>query len=92
MDSFEGRFRRIESFDSETFEDDLLVMHNDTRDTMVLNPAAAALWEALKWPQSMEDLVGLLGEAFPSENTDALRAQVEKVVGALIEKKLVVKA
>jgi len=57
MDTLEGHFRRIESFDSETFGDDLLVMHNDTRDTMVLNPAAAVLWEALKWRHCVEDLV-----------------------------------
>ncbi|MFC1851959.1 PqqD family peptide modification chaperone [candidate division CSSED10-310 bacterium] len=91
MDSLEGRFRRIESFDSETFVDDLLVMHNDTRDTVVLNPAAAVLWEALKWSQSLEDLVGLLAEAFPSEEVNTLRAHVEKVMGELISRKFIVR-
>ena len=90
--TFEGRYRRIESFDSETFEDDLLVMHTDTRDTMVLNPTAAVLWEALKWPQSIEDLAGLLAEAFPSEDVSSLRTHVERVMGGLLCRNLVTRA
>ncbi len=91
MDFFEGVFRRIDAFDADSFEDDLLVMHRETRDVVVLNPLAAVLWEALQWPLSVQDLTDLLTEAFPSEEANNLRSHVEKLVGDLLSRNLVLR-
>jgi hypothetical protein len=88
---FEGIFRRIDTFDSDSFEDDILVMHRETRDVLVLNPVAAILWEALRWPQSLKDLVDLLSEAFPSEDPNELRVRVEEFMVALLSRKLILR-
>ncbi len=91
MDLFEGVFRRIDAFDADSFEDDLLVMHRETRDVLVLNPLAAILWEALQWPLSVQDLTDLLTEAFPSEEANNLRSHVEKLVGDLLSRNLILR-
>lgn len=90
MNLLEGRFRRIDAYESGTFEEDLLVMHAETLDIIGLNPTAAALWEALKWPQSVESLTNLLTEAFPSEKEDVLKAHVREVMQTLLSRKLLV--
>jgi len=91
MNLLKGRYRRKDPHESGTFEEDLLVMHTETLDTMVLNPTAAALWEALKWPQSVNDLTDLLIEAFPEKNEESLRAHVREVVETLLSRKLLIK-
>ncbi|MCB2228009.1 MAG: HPr-rel-A system PqqD family peptide chaperone [Desulfarculaceae bacterium] len=77
-------YQRIEEFTEGTFEQDLLVMHRDSEDTLMLNPTAAAIWEALQWPQSVDDLVGLLLEAFPRQPREELAAQVEQSLQTLL--------
>ena len=91
MNLLNGRYRRSGRYESGVFEEDLLVMHKETMDTMVLNPPAAAIWEALKWPQSVSDLTELLSEAFPEENEEALRSHVKEVLEALLSQEFLLK-
>jgi hypothetical protein len=86
------RFRQIDSCETGIFENDLLVMNTETLDTIVLNPTAAVLWEALNWPQSLEDLAGLLSEVFTEEEKENLKTRVAEVLQALIIRKLLIKA
>ena len=70
------RYQRIDNFTQGTFEHDLLIMHQQTQDTLILNSTAAAIWEALQWPQSADDLTELLLEAFPQEAREQVAQQV----------------
>ncbi len=76
-------YQRIDNFTEGTFEQDLLIMHRETEDTLILNSTAAAIWAALQWPQSVNDLVGLLREAFPDQPREQLAAQVGEALKAL---------
>ena len=91
MNAPQVKFRRIDSCEIGAFEDDLLVMNTQTLDTIVLNPTAAAIWEALKWPQSLEDITDLLAEVFADEKKEDLKAGVEKVLVALLSRKFLIK-
>lgn len=73
-------YQRIEDFTQGDFEKDLVIMHRQTQDTIMLNSTAAAIWEALQWPQSADDLTGLLYEAFPEQPREQLATQVEQAL------------
>ena len=88
-EDFEERFQRIEDFILSSFEEDLMVMHVETRDTVVLNATGMAIWEALKWPQSINTLTEILMEAFPKQQQDALGSQVAEVLRTLRSRGLV---
>ncbi|MFC1574468.1 PqqD family protein [Gemmatimonadota bacterium] len=84
-------FKRVSSFESSSFEDDLVVMHTGTRQTVLLNPVAAVLWESLQWPHSRSELVRLLGEAFPDEDEEDLMGHVNAFLQTLASCELVEK-
>lgn len=86
------RFQRIENFLQSPFEQDLMVMHVETRETIVLNFTANAVWEALEWPQTIGDLSNLLLEAFPEQSRETLERQVEGVLKTLQSRGLIVRA
>ena len=77
------RYQRIEDFTEGDFEQDLVIMHRQTQDTLMLNSTAAAIWEALQWPQSADDLADLLSEAFPDQPREHLASQVEQALNTL---------
>ncbi len=91
MNTPQETFRQADSCETGAFEEDLLVMNTETLDTIVLNPTATALWEALKWPQSLEDLTDLLAEAYPREKKETLKTRAEEVLEALLSRKLLIK-
>jgi len=67
-----------------------MVVHVETRETVILNSTATAIWEALKWPQTIDDLLDLLLEAFPEQPREALARQVKEVLKTLRSRGLVV--
>lgn len=71
------------NFTEGAFEQDLLIMHRESQDTLMLNSTATAIWEALKWPQSVDSLVDLLLEAFPEQPREKLALQVGEVLKTL---------
>jgi len=85
-------FIRTKHFDSETFEDDLLLMNRETRETIVLNQMGALLWQALLWPHSTEDLCSLMEEALPAEDKEEISSHVEKLMQTLWSTGLIVEA
>ena len=89
IDVGKGRFQRIVNFVEGRFEDDLLVLHEASQDTVILNPTAAALWQALRWPQTLSDLVDLLVEAFPDQPRETLASQVEEALRVLRSRGLI---
>jgi hypothetical protein len=56
-------FRRSADVDQESFEDELLLFQRSHRSVLALNASAAAIWDALAWPQTEADLAQLLVES-----------------------------
>ena len=74
---------RNSDVDEEPFEDELLLLHRTTHTVVALNTPAAALWEALRWPQSTAGLAQLLVEAWPEKGAawahDQARAALQQL-------------
>ena len=87
----EERFQRIENFIESAFEQDFMIMHVETRDSVILNATAMALWEALKWPHTIDSLSSIVLEAFPDQPRETLSHQVTEVVNRLRSRGLVVR-
>ena len=91
MNTPREKYRQADSCETGAFEEDLLVMNTKTLDTVVLNPTAAALWKALKWPQSLKDLTDLLAEAYPQEKKETLKTRAAEVLEALLTQELLIR-
>jgi hypothetical protein len=82
-------YQRVEEFEQESFAGELLLMQPHTQRALMLNAAAAALWEALRWPQTSDGLVALLSEARPQDPPGAAERQVEETLTHFLEAGLV---
>ena len=82
-------YQRVEGFEQEDFAGELLVVQPHTQCSLMLNAAAAALWEALRWPQTVGELVDLLLEARPQDSPEAAARQVEEALTHLRDAGLV---
>jgi hypothetical protein len=85
-------FRRIEDFDQEEFEDDLVVMNRETKAVVTLNPTARVMWDALAEQVSVDVVAGLFAEVFPDADGDAIRRDIEATLAALLDAELVTEA
>ncbi len=79
------RFIRDPDVDEEIFDGDVLLMQRRHRVVAALSPAAAVLWEALRWPHSEADLVQLVSEARPVFSVDDVRFEVLSALETLVE-------
>jgi hypothetical protein len=78
-------YRRSAEVDEETFEDELLLLHRSNRAVLALNQAAASLWQALRWPQSADDLIQLLLAAWPNQSVEWARTEVTAALAPLVD-------
>ena len=85
-------YRRTSTFEAETFDDDLILMHSESWEAVVLNAVAAALWEALAWDHTPEQLRQLLAEGLPGESSESIKDQVTELLSKLLAQKLIVPA
>lgn len=69
----------------------MLLLHADSGTVVGLNEAAASLWEALRWPQSADDLAQLLVAAWPERSLDWARGEVEAALRPLVEHAFVIR-
>lgn len=77
-------YRRLADVEAEPFEDDLVLMHGVSWQALALNAVAAALWDALAWPQSPRQLTALLAEALPERDEGELACEVRATLGRLL--------
>jgi hypothetical protein len=74
---------KAQNIDVDEFDDDLILMHLDTRQVLVLNAAAKVLWQAMDVFNDRSELLGLLTEAMPQlapgEAAAALTEMVDKL-------------
>lgn len=78
-------YRRSADVEQQAFEDDLLLLHGGNRVVLGLNEGAATLWEALRWPQSVDDLAALLVAAWPDRSREWARSEVVRTLAPLVE-------
>jgi hypothetical protein len=58
--------RKTDRFDSEVLGDDLVLLHLDSLEAVMLNDTAAIIWEAIDAFESEAVLIDLLREAQPA--------------------------
>lgn len=83
------RYVRGTSVDEQTFDDDLLLMNQETKKVVVLNAASTVLWRLLDTPTSSEDLVSILNEALPNELIDNKKISANKLLMELLNAGLI---
>ncbi len=67
-----------------------LLWHSDHATTFHLNAVAAAIWTLLAEAQTGEDIVAILGEAFPDQAEENLRRDLAGLFAGLAEEELIV--
>lgn len=82
-------YRRIESFDHEEFEDELVLMEAESQAVVTLNATGRTVWEALDSGATVEEIGGLFQRAFPDSDPAVIRRDVQSVLDTLIEAGLV---
>jgi hypothetical protein len=69
--------------DEERFEGELVLVNRETSWVIVLNDAGSVLWDALRWPQTIGTLLGMLIEARPGASVAELADRVSSFVHTL---------
>ncbi len=86
------KYQRLNEVDAEAFDADLLLMHQQTRKVVVLNPVAAVLWDVLQEPHTAQELLSLLCEAHRDENVATLSQSVDALLVELHNAELIKRA
>lgn len=83
------RYRRVGQFDTETLDEDLILMNTETFEVVTLNPTARIVWESFAAAVTIEEIATTFEEAFPDADPATLRADILQTVRTLIEAELV---
>ena len=86
-----SQYQQLAGVQSETFEDELIMMHPKSWRAVALNSVAAVLWEALAWPQSLAQLLDLYLEAFPQPDQKGAELLINDVLQLLLTHEFIVK-
>ena len=76
----DGRFMQNENFDAEILGEDLVLMNNETREVLTLNPTARAVWEALDGRPSIDEIAEAFEGVFPDIDKAALRRDIIQTI------------
>jgi hypothetical protein len=77
-------FRRKADIQEAPYDGDLILLNPQNNHTVSLNPMAAALWEALAWPQTPRDLSDLVQEAAPTLSPEECVSRVDHLIASLL--------
>lgn len=80
--------RRVSSLPFQKLNDEVLVVDPKTREVHLLNATATRIWDLLEIPHTPDELLATLSMEFDAP-ADALRADVEALLGELGQKGLV---
>ena len=83
-------YRRTGSFDQEEFDDELVIMELESQAIITLNPTGRLVWEMLEGAATFDEILALIGDAFPDEDKDSLKTDIQAVLDTLIEARLVI--
>jgi hypothetical protein len=77
-------YRRRSEVHEAPYDGELILYHPQNRHSVSLNKSAAALWEALAWPQTPSQLTDLLHEAQPTLPREECAHRAETLLSALL--------
>ncbi|MCH7555093.1 MAG: PqqD family protein [Proteobacteria bacterium] len=82
-------YHRTGSFDQEELDDELVIMEIESQAIITLNPTGRLVWEMLEGAASRDEIQALIAEAFPDENRDSLKTDIQAVLDTLVAARLV---
>lgn len=77
-------YRRCKAYDSETLDDELVVMNTESGAVVTLNPTAQAIWQALESGASAEELQAAFRETFPRIAPERLEGDIAATLDRLL--------
>jgi len=84
----EGAIKRIASLPFQKLNEETLVVDPKTREVHLLNATATRVWELLESPQTVNDLLELLGKEFDAPE-ETLRVDLATLLADLGSKGLI---
>lgn len=78
-----SRFQRSPSVDVDRTGEDVILLHTESLELRVLNPAAAVLWDALEEFGTLEELTDLLVSADPDTPAEVHRQRTAEFLKSL---------
>ena len=85
-------YHRTGSFDQEELDDELVVMEIESQAIITLNPTGRLVWEMLEGSASRDEIQALMADAFPDEDKDSLKTDIQAVLDTLVAARLVTSA
>ena len=82
-------FTQCESISIKNFNDNLLIMHTDTKKVVVLNKTSSILWGLLATPISWRTILDILKQAFPLESNEAIISSAQAFLRQLLSMNLI---
>ena len=85
-----AHYQRSQTVDEQSFDDDLLLMNQKLQKVVVINAISAALWQFLKIPSSLQDLLSLLQESDPTASAELQKESLRTFLEELLNAELIV--
>lgn len=73
-----------------TLDDELLLIDNETDMIFNLNPVGTAVWRFLDTPRETDEIMAVLGAAFPDIPKEKIREDISHLLDQLADRKLLV--
>ncbi len=83
------RYRRADGVAERKIDDEIFLIGAENQSLFHLNALAAAVWNLLEEPLTINEAVGIISRAFPDMPGDAISNDVEKLIKQLAANKLV---
>ncbi len=77
-------FLKSKDVDSDSFDDELILMNLETRQVLVLNETGRILWTAIDLLNTRGGLLDLLREAMPQMQSSQVETSLDEVLDALL--------
>lgn len=71
-------------------DDELLLIDNETDVIFNLNPLGTAVWRFLDTPRQTDEIMAVLGAAFPGVPKEKISEDISRLLGQLVDCKLLV--
>ncbi len=83
------RYRRAEGIAERKIDGEIFLIGTQNQSLFHLNTLAAAIWNLLEEPLAIDEVVEIIGGAFPDMSGDAILNDVEKLIKRLEANNLV---
>ena len=84
------RYRRADGIAERKIDDQIFLIGARNQSLFHLNALAAATWNLLEEPLTIDEVAGIIQSAFPDMPADAISSDVEKLIKRLVANNLVV--